>query len=245
MSVLTRGSQYRVRKVIYLFTYAFIQFCASTLTIHYTVLYHTISYYATLHCTTLSHSTPHYTIPYHIALSFQVEASMLYQAHTKGYLAASPSKRKVANQAPMQVIPLVMEPKVKSCNREGRRGKERREQGRSQILPFSSDPFIICTRTHPSYLSSGSVYRIATLIPSKQSKKYFLFLFHICFFFDSQSRFYSDPVVVLDFQSLYPSMIIAYNLCFSTIIGKVIPGVANDAGGEETVSSDTTGAPLC
>lgn len=46
---------------------------------------------------------------------------MLYQAHTKGYLAASPSKRKVANQAPMQVIPLVMEPKV----REERRGEER------------------------------------------------------------------------------------------------------------------------
>ena len=45
---------------------------------------------------------------------------MLYQAHTKGYLAASPSKRKVANQAPMQVIPLVMEPKV----REERRGEE-------------------------------------------------------------------------------------------------------------------------
>ena len=37
---------------------------------------------------------------------------MLYQAHTKGFLAASPSKRKVANQAPMQVIPLVMEPQV-------------------------------------------------------------------------------------------------------------------------------------
>ena len=70
-----------------------------------------------------------------------------------------------------------------------------------------------------------------------------------------QSRFYSDPVVVLDFQSLYPSMIIAYNLCFSTIIGKVIPGVATDAGGggggggggvgggggDESASSDTTG----
>ena len=33
------------------------------------------------------------------------------------------------------------------------------------------------------------------------------------------SNYYKDPIVVLDFQSLYPSMIIAYNFCYSTIIG--------------------------
>jgi hypothetical protein len=40
---------------------------------------------------------------------------------------------------------------------------------------------------------------------------------------EPESRFYTSPVVVLDFQSLYPSMIIAYNLCFSTCLGKIVP----------------------
>ncbi len=37
---------------------------------------------------------------------------------------------------------------------------------------------------------------------------------------EPRSRFYENPVCVLDFQSLYPSMVIAYNLCFSTALGR-------------------------
>ncbi|TCD71522.1 DNA polymerase zeta [Steccherinum ochraceum] len=34
------------------------------------------------------------------------------------------------------------------------------------------------------------------------------------------SAFYSSPLVVLDFQSLYPSVMIAYNYCYSTCVGR-------------------------
>ncbi|OEL29890.1 DNA polymerase zeta catalytic subunit [Dichanthelium oligosanthes] len=47
---------------------------------------------------------------------------------------------------------------------------------------------------------------------------------------EPESAFYPDPVVVLDFQSLYPSMIIAYNLCYSTCLGKVFPSKSNVLG---------------
>uniref|UniRef100_A0A671NP77 DNA polymerase zeta catalytic subunit n=1 Tax=Sinocyclocheilus anshuiensis TaxID=1608454 RepID=A0A671NP77_9TELE len=38
---------------------------------------------------------------------------------------------------------------------------------------------------------------------------------------EPESRFYSNSVIVLDFQSLYPSIVIAYNYCFSTCLGRV------------------------
>ncbi|KAK6465757.1 hypothetical protein DFJ63DRAFT_283621 [Scheffersomyces coipomensis] len=38
---------------------------------------------------------------------------------------------------------------------------------------------------------------------------------------EPDSNFYKSPLVVLDFQSLYPSIMIAYNYCFSTLLGKL------------------------
>ena len=39
---------------------------------------------------------------------------------------------------------------------------------------------------------------------------------------EPQSAFYNSPILVLDFQSLYPSVMIAYNYCYSTFLGRVV-----------------------
>lgn len=83
-------------------------------------------------------------------------------------------------------------------------------------------------------LSRGSQFRVESMMfrlakplnyicvsPSVQQRANMRAPEWIPLIFEPQSRFYVDPIIVLDFQSLYPSIIIAYNYCFSTCVGRV------------------------
>lgn len=83
-------------------------------------------------------------------------------------------------------------------------------------------------------LSRGSQFRVESMMlrlakplnyipvsPSVQQRAKMRAPEFLPLIFEPESRFYVDPVIVLDFQSLYPSIIIAYNYCFSTCIGRV------------------------
>jgi DNA polymerase elongation subunit (family B) len=84
-------------------------------------------------------------------------------------------------------------------------------------------------------LSRGSQFRVESML-LRYTKNYQFIPFsptprqrtsmdapeYIPLVMEPESAFYTDPVVVLDFQSLYPSMMIAYNYCFSSCLGKVM-----------------------
>ena len=59
------------------------------------------------------------------------------------------------------------------------------------------------------------------LSPSKQQVRGQKALECVPLVMEPEAAFYKSPLVVLDFQSLYPSIIIAYNYCYSTMLGRV------------------------
>ncbi|GMH65595.1 hypothetical protein TrLO_g8868 [Triparma laevis f. longispina] len=88
----------------------------------------------------------------------------------------------------------------------GIRGSQYRVEGtlRRAILNLAN-------HGHPNYLFPS---------PSKDQIQDVEALEVIPLVLQPKSGIYHDPVVVCDFTSLYPSLIIAYNLCYSTVCGK-------------------------
>ncbi|KAJ3178368.1 DNA polymerase zeta [Geranomyces variabilis] len=85
-----------------------------------------------------------------------------------------------------------------------------------------------------SVLTRGSQYKVESIMARIAKPENYVLLapsgkqvFHqracecLPLVMEPDSRFYTSPLLVLDFQSLYPSIMIAYNYCYSTCLGRV------------------------
>ncbi|CAI5468004.1 unnamed protein product [Closterium sp. Yama58-4] len=95
-----------------------------------------------------------------------------------------------------------------------------------------------------SVLSRGSQYRVESMMLRLVHSQNYLLISPsrmqvssqpapacIPLVMEPECRYYTSPVVVLDFHSLYPSMLIAHNLCFSSCLGRIPPPSSSAAGG--------------
>jgi DNA polymerase zeta len=87
---------------------------------------------------------------------------------------------------------------------------------------------------YESSITKGSQYRVEGILCRVTKKMDFLLLsasrdqvkyqeqmISVPFVQEPPKCIFYSPVVVLDFQSLYPSIMIAYNLCYATCLGKL------------------------
>eukprot|EP00916_Digyalum_oweni_P007309 GHVL01012346.1.p1 GENE.GHVL01012346.1~~GHVL01012346.1.p1 ORF type:complete len:898 (+),score=282.58 GHVL01012346.1:248-2695(+) len=101
-----------------------------------------------------------------------------------------------------------------------------------EILPRSSQLSRVFGMDLWSVLSRGSQFRVESVLMRVSRKLNYILVSPnkaqvsgqpaiecIPLVLEPESAFYSHPVAVLDFQSLYPSIIIGYNICYSTCLG--------------------------
>ena len=103
-----------------------------------------------------------------------------------------------------------------------------------EVLPRTSELARVFGIDFTSVITRGSQYRVESMLlrlcrsqgyavasPDQQQVKAQAAPQSIALVMEPEGKFYTSPVIVLDFRSLYPSVIIAYNYCYSTCLGPV------------------------
>lgn len=106
---------------------------------------------------------------------------------------------------------------------------------RNELIPRTSEQARLLGVDFFSVFSRGSQFKVESLMfriakpedfilvsPSRKQVGGQNALECLPLVMEPQSAFYSSPLLVLDFQSLYPSVMIAYNYCYSTYLGRVV-----------------------
>lgn len=105
----------------------------------------------------------------------------------------------------------------------------------NELIPRTSEQARLLGIDFFSVFSRGSQFKVESLMfriakpenfilisPSKKQVGQQNALECLPLVMEPQSDFYTSPLLVLDFQSLYPSIMIAYNYCYSTFLGRVV-----------------------
>ncbi|KAL1981232.1 hypothetical protein VTN96DRAFT_2945 [Rasamsonia emersonii] len=105
----------------------------------------------------------------------------------------------------------------------------------NELIPRTSEQARLLGIDFYSVFSRGSQFKVESLMfriakpenfilisPSKKQVGQQNALECLPLVMEPQSDFYTSPLVVLDFQSLYPSVMIAYNYCYSTFLGRLV-----------------------
>lgn len=105
-----------------------------------------------------------------------------------------------------------------------------------EVVARNSEQARLIGIDYASVFTRGSQYKVESLMLRLAKRENFLLpspsrkqvgeqnaLEYIPLVMEPESGLYTSPVLVLDFQSLYPSVIIAYNYCYSTFLGRVVP----------------------
>ena len=105
----------------------------------------------------------------------------------------------------------------------------------NELVPRTSEQARLLGVDFFSVFSRGSQYKVESLMfriakpesfllpsPSRKQVGQQNALECLPLVMEPQSAFYNSPLLVLDFQSLYPSVMIAYNYCYSTFLGRAV-----------------------